>query len=167
MFHTKKNAFFLLVDNFTFMLFCERQLYSYFWSFFFSWGSNLSWFNHTFDVFPSELTTSEITFDEPHKKYQKTWRIVKKWGRLSVKLSCRLLVFFCGFLVHVKDEWSEEAKVWASGSKLLAICSFLFGVWFNAIWYHFWGGSLEKRFKNVFLHYVNLKNASKTCFFIL
>ena len=44
---------------------------------------------------------------------------VKFLGSYSLKLSCRLLGFFCGFLVHVKDEWSEEAKVVVDGSNVL------------------------------------------------
>ena len=90
---SQKNVLFLLVDNFTFMLFCERQLYSYFCSFFFWWGSNLSWFNHTFDVFPSDGGPSESFLEGRQTQNQKSGRIVKMRGGYSDKVSCRLLDF--------------------------------------------------------------------------
>ena len=102
LFSTKKRPF-CLVDNFIFMLFFARPPHMNFWNFFFPCGSNLSWFNHTFDVFPSVGGPRQSFLEGRQTQIQKSGRIVKIRGGYSDKVSCRLLDFL--WLFGACEKW--------------------------------------------------------------
>ena len=102
LFSTKKRPF-CLVDNFIFMLFFARPPHMNFCIFFFPCGSNLSWFNHTFDVFPSVGGPRQSFLEGRQTQIQKSGRIVKIRGGYSDKVSCRLLDFL--WLFGACEKW--------------------------------------------------------------